>query len=316
MKIFLLILGCLSSTSLWATLSCSFSNTALDFGNVNLLSNAPIDAMGTLGISCSGGAAHGTVTVCIDYNGGSGGMDISGDPRSMLNGSSALQYNIFTDHARSVRWGSSTIVGSNPESLHLTLDSGGHISTSVQTYGRIYASQTLLPIGSYSSMFSGGDTRVGYSDTYSNCTDVFHHGHLDTASFSTHAHYAGSCTISTNPIAFGTLSRTQHTIASTTFTVTCSNLLHYTIGLNHGTGEGVTDPAERVLTHSNGHTITYGLYHDASHTQPWGDAPTNRTGLQVGTGYEQNFTVYGKVPLQTNIHDGHHSDTVTILVHY
>ena len=61
--------------------------------------------------------------------------------------------------------------------------------------------------------------------------------------------------------------------------------------------------------------LTYGLYKDASHAQPWGST-TGQTVAGTGTGSAQNVTVYGLIPIQTSPPIGTYQDYVIVTITY
>ena len=70
--------------------------------------------------------------------------------------------------------------------------------------------------------------------------------------------------------------------------------------------------------------VSYGLYLDAAHAQPWSTTTlaasctggANTCYLGTGTASNQNVTVYGQVPAQTAPAPGTFTDTVVVTVTY
>lgn len=126
-----------------------------------------------------------------------------------------------------------------------------------------------------------------------------------------------SCTV-TNPttLAFGSAGVLSAAVDQTsTFDVTCSNTVPYTVGLN--TGLNASGAQRRMLGGgTNSEYINYDLYQDAGRTTAWGNAVGSwQSG--TGNGSAQSFTVYGRVPAQTTPSPGaNYTDTVTITVTY
>ena len=100
---------------------------------------------------------------------------------------------------------------------------------------------------------------------------------------------------------------------TSTFDVTCSNALPYTVGLNAGLNP--TGPQRRMLGGvSNTEFVSYNLYSDAARTVAWGNAAGSWVS-GAGTGAAAPYTVYGQVPPQaTPSAAANYTDTVTITV--
>jgi spore coat protein U-like protein len=64
--------------------------------------------------------------------------------------------------------------------------------------------------------------------------------------------------------------------------------------------------------------VTYGLYKDVAFSQAWGDVSQGPSWVQsgVGTGAQQSYTAYGRVPAQTTPSPGLYADTVVATVTY
>jgi spore coat protein U-like protein len=62
--------------------------------------------------------------------------------------------------------------------------------------------------------------------------------------------------------------------------------------------------------------ITYELYQDPGHSQPWGEGPGNDTSNGVGHDGVQTLTVYGRIPAQVTPGTGPFTDRVTITLTY
>jgi spore coat protein U-like protein len=105
------------------------------FGNYDVFSATPLDTVATITYSCAAPATAPTMSI-------SRGNATSFSPRQMLNGASALNYNLYLDAARSQIWGDGS-AGTSTYSCSM----GSGLSVSV--YGRIFAQQNQ-PVGSYS----------------------------------------------------------------------------------------------------------------------------------------------------------------------
>jgi spore coat protein U-like protein len=117
--------------------SCTISTSALAFGSVDTLSASPVLGTGGLSIACTNGSAW---TATAGLGGGTGATFAS---RRMTSGASTLNYQIYTDSARTTLWGDGTA------STGTITGTGTGSSQAVTVYGRIPASQTTAPAGSY-----------------------------------------------------------------------------------------------------------------------------------------------------------------------
>ena len=141
----LALLTALSSESSWALLeSCDVTATSVPFGTYDPTSPSPLDATGTITVSCSvalvGLLASWTLAL-------SPGNSATYSPRRLSNGAATLQYNIFTTAAHSTVWGNgsgSTSVLSDSRLLLV-----GNNSAQYTVYGRISPRQDVRA-GSYS----------------------------------------------------------------------------------------------------------------------------------------------------------------------
>lgn len=124
-----------------------------------------------------------------------------------------------------------------------------------------------------------------------------------TATFQVSLTVTTDCSISANPLAFGSANSALATTAinqTTSLSVTCTTGANYTLSLDKGSTTG-SSVATRLLAGSSGnaHTVQYQLYSDNSHSTIWGDSTGGSTVSGTGTGSAQSITVYGQVPAQT-----------------
>jgi spore coat protein U-like protein len=102
--------------------------------------------------------------------------------------------------------------------------------------------------------------------------------------------------------------------STSTIAVQCTNSTPYDIGLNEGTGSGATVAVRKMTSGSN--TINYSLYTDTTRTAVWGNSIGSNTQHAVGNGAAQNYTVFGRVPVQAMPAPGAYTDTITVTVTY
>ena len=137
-----------------------------------------------------------------------------------------------------------------------------------------------------------------------------------TTTFTVTATVLPSCTVSGGvPLAFGVVTPGVQQDGNVLISATCTVGTPYTIGLDAGTGTGATVASRRMT--SGGDTLEYALFQDAARTTPWGDGTVGTsTRSSTGTGLQQSFTVYGRVPSGAAAAVGTYSDTITVTATY
>jgi spore coat protein U-like protein len=137
-----------------------------------------------------------------------------------------------------------------------------------------------------------------------------------TSSFTVSITIAATCTInSASTLNFGNQGILSTNVDQTsTIQVTCTNTTPYNIGLDAGTGTGATVTTRKMT--SGGATVNYTLYSDSGRSVIWGNTVGTNTVAATGNGTGQNYTVYGRVPLQTTPAPGTYTDTITVTVTY
>jgi spore coat protein U-like protein len=291
--------------------SCSISVTPLNFGPVDVIANATVDATAAATVTCS---ALVPVGVCISIGPGSGGATNAAN-RTLANGGNTLRYGLFSDAARTVPWGSDYWPAGGAASVGFNLPvllGTGSVTTTI--YGRIYGGQaTTAPLG-YASAFSGADIsiRFGLLSFLLGCDLLTT---TASTSFTVSATVPPTCRISTSDLDFGAAGvLTSARDGSSTLTPTCTNGTAYSIGLNGGLS-GATNPAMRRMS-KGAETIIYGLYRDAARSQPFGNVAGVNTVAATGTGLAQTRTVYGRVGAQSTPSPGTYTDTIVATVTY
>lgn len=190
-----------------------------------------------------------------------------------------LSYQIFRDSAYSLNWGNTYPTD--------TLDGTG--SQQIYVYAQLLAGQTG-PAGTY-------------TDTVSSAT----------TSFTLTAVIASSCSITANPLAFGSYSGALLN-ATTTLSVTCTSGTAYNVGLSAGTASSAT-VTTRAMTGPSSALLNYSLFSDSGRTINWGNSTGSWVG-GTGTGAAQTLTVYGQIPAGQYPIPGTYTDTITATVNY
>jgi spore coat protein U-like protein len=134
-----------------------------------------------------------------------------------------------------------------------------------------------------------------------------------TATIGISANVPTSCTVSTDPVNFGTVSSvTAIAHAAGMIRARCSNSTAYTIAINAGLAPGAIFASRRMLS-ASGVGLVYSLYTESARTNVWGDGTGGSvlpTG--VGTGTTQGYPVYGRIPAGQTVLPGSYTDTVTV----
>jgi spore coat protein U-like protein len=297
--------------------TCTFDLSGVNFGNVNLLSGGTADSSATLNMTCKNTLNVSLfLRVCPNIGEGSGGS--SGGTRLMQNGSGQpLSFQLYQNAARTVPWGSvdQPQFGSPPPIDILLLPLTSTTPPATTLYGRILGSQASAAGGNYISTFSGANTRFSYkaytlvAPPCNTLTD-----NPTQVPFVVQANVDRTCNVSAQNINFGThgILNTQLDAAGS-LAVTCTLSLPYTISLNGGLANATSPVRRKMLKGSE--SVEYGLYGNASRTQPWGNS-AGQTVSGVGTGLQQALPVYGRVLPQPTPSPGLYSDTVVVTVTY
>ncbi len=317
MKCFLILLLLLLPAAPAFSQSCTFSNTGLDFGNLTLTNASQPTTSGTFTASCTG-TANQSIRICPNIGAGTGGTTSNGSVRYLQQGPSLLAYTIYSGSNPNNVWGS-YLWGYSPvpPAIAVNLDGSGTGSTSLAINALIYANQGGTGTGTFTSNFSGNDAKVdyGYAASFP-CSSVMS-SRATSVPFVVRATNRSSCTVSTTPLEFGSRSALTSVIDTTnTISLNCTSGTAYSVSLNNGNSGG-TGPAARLMA-GTGTTdkVTYGIYLDAARSQAWGNGTIGGVASGTGTGANQNFIGYGRIPVQTTPSITDYNDTVVVTVTY
>jgi spore coat protein U-like protein len=318
------LVACLSAAhGASAATSCSVTSvTDLVFGNVDPTGTL-VDTTATLNYRCSftGILSGSSVTLCFNIGPGSGGTSYT--PRTMKAGSEAMNYQIYSDAARSLVWGSSTAPGLPAVTAHMQLSALLGTSTqngSLTLFGRVPAGQTSLATGAYSSLFTGNGAQMTYNASEgflgppaypTTCTG----DGSDNFDFQASASVASLCRIGTaSDMNFGSAPSNfaANIDQQSAITMTCTRNTAWQVGLDNGQNAlGTT----RRMAGGTGR-VAYELYRNSARNQRWGTTLNTDTLTGSGTGVAQALTVYGRVAPQAPMPAGAYSDKITVTVTY
>ncbi len=314
-QIFLATLLCLIALTTTSTAQvCNFTIANVNFGNISIGPGGTPSTSSTFTASCSG-SPNRTITICPNIGDGTGGSS-GGSPRLLVNGAATIPFDLLQSNGQV--WGSYVWpYAARAPTLSLTLNNLGVGSLSQNIQAIISGTIASAPTGFYTSNYNAYHTLIDYGYAPSqNCTVVS--ARKTQAPFVVQANNVATCNLSTTPLDFGTLSGLTTAQAATgQIGITCTRGANYVISLSNGINGGLSPTSRKMVSvGSPGSVITYGIYRDAAHVQPWGQTVGSDTFSGVGTGLQQNVSAYGYLPAQGNPAPASYSDTVVVTVNY
>jgi spore coat protein U-like protein len=317
MSLRLLLALCL----LIAPLAGHGQNCTLNIGNMSFgtVTGAGGDSSSNFVFDCNISGTQPLMRVCISI----GEPVAPGDVRNrrlVAPPSAQLLYNLYSDSARTQVWGSISSTLPPP-----TLDyvvSGGKVHATIPIYGRIASGQNAAPAGNYSSTFAPSYIQVGiapYATLPPSCANIPVVPAITQSSMYINANLAADCTISATTVDFG--QQGALTIASDsngTVTARCGGGVSYSLAMSAGTGAGATVNNRKMSRSGASDTLQYGLYINSARSTVWGDGTSGSTTVGgSGTGTDQTYTVYARLPAQSPApRPGSYSDTITLTITY
>jgi spore coat protein U-like protein len=127
----------------------------------------------------------------------------------------------------------------------------------------------------------------------------------------------GSCTITANPVNFGTYDVFSSTDLPSTGTVRyqCTNLWWSNVTVYLSKGSAPNNNPRQMARGAD--RISYNLYLDAAHTQIWGDpSPYSYSHFYWWGNADVTLTIYGLIPALQDVTRGSYSDSVTATVNF
>jgi spore coat protein U-like protein len=299
-----------------AALSCTITAISGGYGAVNILSGAASNSTAAFSVSCTGGGANAVIRLCVEIGLGSTAAGPSSE-RVLRSSSDFLDHEFYTSAARTTIWGSwGSVVAAYASSglqQDLTLNGSGTGTANFTAFSAVLANQKTKTPGSYT--WAGGTSpAMRYAVKGANSCPTGANTRTSSGSSYT-ATINANCLVSATNLNFGSTSSLASNVdATSTVTVQCTNSTAYTVALNAGTGTGATITVRKMTSGAN--TINYSLYTNSARSVLWGNGTTGVTQSGTGSGNQQVYTVFGRIPPQSSPIPGSYSDTITVTVTY
>ena len=319
MRFLLLVTACLMCHQAQAQ-SCSASMTAITFPSYSPIASTAVTSTGTATVTCTWGTlTAANALVCLNLT--------ATTPRSLVNGTHKLNYELYTDAARTTQWGATTL-GTTPLSVVLSKPLFANtLSTSITFYGRVFGNQQTIPtVGNadtlYSVLYSAETSAVSgfyvpVLQAQPTCASLT--TSAGSFPFTATATVINNCTIAAAGLTFQTGTSGLLNQALTTqgsLTIQCTDNDAYKITLSPGASTVQT--ARTMVGATGGGTVKYQLYTDAGLSLVWGDGTGGTsTSTGTGTGNSQTIVVYGRVPAQSPTPaPSTYTDTITATIYF
>jgi spore coat protein U-like protein len=116
----------------------------LAFGQYDTLSNAPMDTLTNIRVSCERNGGPQTVTLIMRLGAGANGSSVyDRRMRQLGGGTDHLSYGLYRDVGRSAVWGTNDNVDSVSQTISIAVPNKGIQSATFTIYGRIPALQDV-----------------------------------------------------------------------------------------------------------------------------------------------------------------------------
>lgn len=298
--------------------SCTFTATDVSFGGTDVLGTTPTDAAGNINVNCRAFLnLLSSIEMTVHLGDGQGGATPNYRTMTSPTTSTPLSYELYKDSGRTLVFGGNNGThGGQPTTL-----SGGDILAiltssgyNIPIYGRVPRGQTNIIPGSYTSSFPSTNQHVRVD--YKTCNLGFLcSNRTANFSFAVRSQVAPDCRVEVGALDFGTHGFLKQAVDATgLIRVACTAQTSYQVGLGNGIyGSSVN---QRQMRDLRGNAIRYQLYHDNARNLSWGPTGDGLATNLKGSGKQDIFTVYGRVPPQTTPPPGTYADTVVVTITY
>jgi spore coat protein U-like protein len=126
------------------------------------------------------------------------------------------------------------------------------------------------------------------------------------------------CLVNTTNLNFGNIGTSigANVDSAATVTVNCPSLQSYNITIGVGVGAGATLASRKMTRTSGTETLNFTVYRNAARTQLWGTAIGTDTVSATGTGANQTFTAFGRIPTGQTALPGNYTDVLVVTIDY
>jgi spore coat protein U-like protein len=136
-----------------------------------------------------------------------------------------------------------------------------------------------------------------------------------TGTLTVNASVVTACSITGGTLSFGTYTGPEID-QSFGFTVTCTSMGPYSIGLSAGSGKSATTSTRSMTGTAHSASLNYALFLDSAHGTNWDDIGGTHMYSGTGSGSSQTVTVYGVLASGQNLVTDSYSDTIIATISY
>lgn len=142
------------------------------------------------------------------------------------------------------------------------------------------------------------------------------HAATDSEAMPVSAEVVSGCTITANPMNFGSLfGVTGSARTSTTIHLRCTPDIAYGVELDYGLNK--QGQSRRMFNPVGNRYLRYRVYSNAAYTQLWDDRPRRQVSGNTGPTGMVTLTAYGEIPTISNLAaSGTYNDTVVVTVEF
>lgn len=139
-----------------------------------------------------------------------------------------------------------------------------------------------------------------------------------SATFQVTATVNSACIVSTENVAFGTVTpaATGMLPATGKITSTCTKTTPYTLAISAGTSGEIANRTMAGATSGNADKLAYNLYTSNTYATVWGETVGSNTVGLTGTGTAQTSTIFGRLSLNQYLKPDTYTDNLTVTLAY